>query len=517
MSELELEPSQKPPSPECAHHQLVPARRQPFSQLPPSKNASSSDFRSPIFSSLHSNNRLVLLVSIPPVYLPSSILCPRRSTLANQHSMSPVKMTDTTGAKRKRGLGSSEKGNRNGPGIPPKRGRPSVEPAAQDGESAIIKTEPDLDAASESKTEPGSKPANEEQDVENLGEQVDLVKGSPSASPSPVKEEEEDKQRSSEQNVDPVCATSLPSETTSTKASVEREATVGKTTVGKTPVGTPGKAPASPRHTHRDEDIATGKKSPRVDTPEGVDITTQTAPSANDGAAPMTLARPSVAPAGASALPALAAPALRRARRPRKRKAAPLSPSGPSAPSAPPVRPSATPARPSAPPAPPSPLPAPPTPPVGSNSRSRRSLQRREAFMAARAASAGVPSPRAPPQAAPPPAVAPAPRAPPRVAPRPGSPLALPSPLSLVRYPPPSSRARAVLADPPLALPPPPHVPPLPPHGQRQLAGKTYSEELTTSSSRCTRSSQGPTSLWAQSGGVPTRWRLKTSACCASG
>lgn len=127
MSELELEPSQKPPSPECAHHQLVPARRQLFSQLPPSKNPSSSDFRSPIFSSLHSNNRLVLLVSIPPVYLPSSILCPRRSTLANQHSMSPVKMTDTTGAKRKRGLGSSEKGNRNGSGIPPKRGRPSVE------------------------------------------------------------------------------------------------------------------------------------------------------------------------------------------------------------------------------------------------------------------------------------------------------------------------------------------------------------------------------------------------------
>lgn len=445
MSELELEPSQKPPSPECAHHQLVPARRQLFSQLPPSKNASSSDFRSPIFSSLHSNNRLVLLVSIPPVYLPSSILCPRRSTLANQHSMSPVKMTDTTGAKRKRGLGSSEKGNRNGPGIPPKRGRPSVEPAAQDGESAIIKTEPDLDAASESKTEPGSKPANEEQDNENLGEQVDLVKGSPSASPSPVKEEE-DKQRSSEQNVDPVCATSLPSETTSTKASVEREAPVRKATVGKTPVGTPGKAPASPRHTHRDEDIAAGKKSPRVDTPEGVDITTQTAPSANDGAAPMTPARP------------------HHLRPPLARTAGPAGVCRGGKPSWLPAPHQLGCLRLAHHPKPPLPLPSPP-----------------------------------------------------RLAHHPGSPLALPSPLSLVRFPPSSSRARAVLAAPPLALPSPPHVPPSPPHGQRQLAGKTYSEELTTSSSRCTRSSQGPTSLWAQSGGVPTRWRLKTSACCASG
>lgn len=281
-----------------------------------------------------------------------------------------------------------------------------------------------------------------------------------------MKEEEEDKQRSSEQNVDPVCATSLPSETTSTKASVEREAPVGKTTVGKTPVGTPGKAPANPHHTHRDEDIATGKKSPRVDTPEGVDITTQTAPSANDGAAPMTLARPSVAPArpsvapaGPSALPASAAPAPRRARRPRKRKAAPLSPSGPSAASAPPVRPSATPARPSAPPVPPSPLPAPPTPPLARTAG--------PAGVCREGKPSWLPAPHQlgclrlahhpkPPLPLP---------SPPRLAHRPGSPLALPSPLSLVRYPPPSSRARAVLAD-----------PPSPPHGQRQLAGKTYSE-----------------------------------------
>lgn len=94
-------------------------------------------------------------------------------------------MTDTTGAKRKRGLGSPEKGNCMGPGIPPKRGRESVEPASQDGESAIIKaepdldvtsesrTEPDLDAASESETQPGSKPANEEQDLEKPEEQDD--------------------------------------------------------------------------------------------------------------------------------------------------------------------------------------------------------------------------------------------------------------------------------------------------------------------------------------------------------
>lgn len=84
--------------------------------------------------------------------------------------MSPVKMTDTTGAKRKRGLGSPEKGNCIGPGIPPKRGRASVEPASQDGESAIIKAEPDLDVASESETQPSSKPANEEQDLEKLEE-----------------------------------------------------------------------------------------------------------------------------------------------------------------------------------------------------------------------------------------------------------------------------------------------------------------------------------------------------------
>lgn len=62
-------------------------------------------------------------------------------------------------------------------------------------------------------------------------------------------------------------------------------------------------APASPRHTHRDEDIAIGKKSPRFDTAEGVDITAQTAPNANDGTAPATLARPPVRPSRPLARP----------------------------------------------------------------------------------------------------------------------------------------------------------------------------------------------------------------------
>lgn len=320
-----------------------------------------------------------------------------------------------------------------------------------------------------------------------------MVKRSPSASPPPVKEEEEDKQCSLEQNVDPVCATSLPSETTSTKTSVEREAPVGKTPVG-TPVGRApvDKAPASPRHTHLDEDIAIGKKSPRFDTTEGVDITAQTAPSANDGTAPATIARPSVTPAGPSALPASAATVPRRTRRARKRHAsrpaappaAPILAAGTSVASAPPARPpwtpagpSPAPARPSAPPAthpvPPRP---PPRDPVGLESRHlRRWRQDRDHI---RTATTGVPHPS------------------PRHA----------------RRPPPSSRAPAAPADPTFALPAP-----APPHRPRYLSGKTYAEGPTTSTSRCTRSSQGPTSLWAYSGTVPTRWRLRTSACCASG
>lgn len=294
MSELELEPRQESPRQSAPTIKLFPFEplqslpRQssptsnlflpadtfflhpaPDSQLAPSKNASSSDFRTPIIplftQTIGSFSSSVCHQSI--FHLPFSILHPRRSILANQQLMSPVKMTDTTGAKRKRGLGSPEKGNCIGPGIPPKRGRASVEPASQDGESAIIKAEPDLDVASESETQPGSKPANEEQDLEKPeeqedekpeeqddeepneqvdekpDEQVEMVKRSPSASPPPVKEEEEDKQCSLEQNVDPVCATSLPSETTSTKTSVEREAPVGKT-----PVGTPvGRAPVDRR------------------------------------------------------------------------------------------------------------------------------------------------------------------------------------------------------------------------------------------------------------------------------
>lgn len=473
MSELELEPRQESPRQSAPTIKLFPFEplqslpRQssptsnlflpaatfflhpaPDSQLPPSKNPSSSDFRTaiiPLFTqTIGSFSSSVCHQSI--FHLPSSILHPRRSTLANQQLMSPVKMTDTTGAKRKRGLGSPEKGNCIGPGIPPKRGRASVEPASQDGESAIIKaepdldvasesrTEPDLDAASESETQPGSKPANEEQDLEKPeeqddekpneqvdekpDEQVEMVKRSPSASPRPVREEEEDKQCSLEQNVDPVCATSLPSETTSTKTSVEREAPVGKTPVGKTPVGRApvDKAPASPRHTHRDEDIAIGKKSPRFDTAEGVDITAQTAPSANDGTAPATLARPSVTPAGPSALPASAATVPRRTRRARKRQAsrpaappaAPMLAAGTSVASAPPARPPGTPAgpspapaRPSAPPAthpvPPRPLthPLPPRPPprdpVGLESRHlRRWRQDRDHI---RTATTGVPHP----------------------------------------------------------------------------------------------------------------------------
>lgn len=365
---------------------------------------SSSDFGASIISSSGFSIRAITFPSPHCQYTtnPSSILHPRGSILANQRLMSPVKMADTTGVKRKRGPGSPDKGNRKGPGIPTKRATPTVA-TAQDDESAI-KAEPNVESAVKAKP-----------NVESV------IKTEPDV------------------DVDPVCATSLPSENTSIKCAAEEDSDA---LVGKTPVDAPvGKSPASPRHTHRDEDIATEKKSSRVDTTEGVDISAvplephgshspppstsyhdETAPSANDGAAPATLARPSVAPPGPSEPLASAAIVPGHVRPPHERQAAPLSPAGPAAASAPPVRPSAAPACPSAPPAPPAPLPAPPVPPVGLSSRHLRRWHRRQEYNATRAASLGVSAASAPTQAAPPPAAFPAPRAPPHAAPPPAAP-----------------------------------------------------------------------------------------------
>ncbi|KAK0747069.1 hypothetical protein B0T18DRAFT_429914 [Schizothecium vesticola] len=121
-------------------------------------------------------------------------------------------MTDTTSEKRKRSAIKTE---------------PDVESA--------IETEPDVNVDSESETEPSGKPAHEKQDVEKPDEQVEMVKQSTSASPPPEKEEEDKQGCSSEQD-------------------------------------NPSPPVEAPRHTRRDEGIATRKKSPRVDTTNGIDI-----------------------------------------------------------------------------------------------------------------------------------------------------------------------------------------------------------------------------------------------------